>query len=294
MDSWIARRSLYEGRLFELGHVVCRPTPELRHEVTYAGLNVLALPTAGVFALHRGPRRHVVATPNHGVFISADKPCKVTFPGCVGDECLTLRLTSEGLARLAPESLRGQGFADRIRFARAVLSPGAILARSLLWRSFARSEADPLLVEESGIGLLRSALGAVGVSQRVPQRSHHVERVKEAISASPERKWTLEELARIAGVSPYHLSHVFNREVGTSVYRYATRSRLAKALEAVLDSSLDLTSIALDAGFASHSHFTARFRAFFGLTPDALRRSARSGEAAALRKIVTARPAATA
>ena len=116
----------------------------------------------------------------------------------------------------------------------------------------------------------------------------------DAISAAPERKWTLDELAGIAGVSPFHLSHVFNREVGTSVYRYALRSRLAMALEAVLDSRLDLTSIALDSGFTSHSHFTARFRAFFGLTPDALRRSARAGEAAALRKFVTARPAATA
>jgi transcriptional regulator GlxA family with amidase domain len=87
---------------------------------------------------------------------------------------------------------------------------------------------------------------------------------------------------------------VFNREVGTSVYRYAVGLRLAKALDAVLDSNLDLTSIALDAGFSSHSHFTARFRAFFGLTPLALRRSASPGKAAELRKFVTAHPAATA
>jgi len=72
------------------------------------------------------------------------------------------------------------------------------------------------------------------------------------------------------------------------------RLRLAKALNAVLDSDLDLTSIALDTGFASHSHFTARFRAFFGLTPEALRRAAGSGQASELRKIVTAQPAAAA
>jgi len=46
-DNWLTRRSLFKGRLFEVAHVVCRPTPDLRHEVTYAGLNVLALPTAG-------------------------------------------------------------------------------------------------------------------------------------------------------------------------------------------------------------------------------------------------------
>jgi AraC-like DNA-binding protein len=58
----------------------------------------------------------------------------------------------------------------------------------------------------------------------------------------------------------------------------------------VLDGDDDLTSIALDAGFASHSHFTARFRGFFGCTPAALRRTASASRLADLRKIVTARP----
>jgi AraC-like DNA-binding protein len=98
--------------------------------------------------------------------------------------------------------------------------------------------------------------------------------VKEAIATSPERKWTLGELAAIACVSPSHLAHAFSREVGTSVYRYAIRERLAKALEAVLGLEHRPHVDRPDSGFASHSHFTARFRAFFGLTPDALRRSA--------------------
>jgi AraC-like DNA-binding protein len=66
--------------------------------------------------------------------------------------------------------------------------------------------------------------------------------------------------------------------------------RLAHTLDAVLDCGDDLTTIALDAGFASHSHFTARFRSFFGCTPVALRRIATSARIAELRKIVTARP----
>ena len=101
---------MFKGRLFEIAHVACRPTPELRHEVAYAGINVLALPTAGLFALHPSRRRHVVATPNHAVFISAGRHYRVTFPGCIGDECLTLYLTPEGLARLAPEAMAREGF----------------------------------------------------------------------------------------------------------------------------------------------------------------------------------------
>jgi AraC family transcriptional regulator len=293
-EDWITRRTLYRGRLFELGHVVCRPTPEARTEVEYPALNVLALPTAGVFALHHGPRKQVLATPNHAVFIASGSPCRVSFPGNLGDECLVMRMSPEGLSELVPEAMTRDGFEASVLTSHVTLPASAILARSLLSRRFARGEADPLLVEEVGVGLLDAALGAARRMRRGESHSRHVRRVKEAISAAPERKWTLGALSDIAGVSPYHLAHVFNKEVGTSVYRYAVRQRLARALNAVLDSNLDLTSIALDTGFASHSHFTARFRAFFGLTPEALRRSAGSRSAAELRKIVTAQPAAAA
>jgi AraC family transcriptional regulator len=77
--------------------------------------------------------------------------------------------------------------------------------------------------------------------------------------------------------------------VGTSIYSYVLQERLAQSLDAVLDCGDDLTAVALDGGFASHSHFTARFRSFFGCTPVALRRIATAGRLAELRKITTAR-----
>ena len=96
-------------------------------------------------------------------------------------------------------------------------------------------------------------------------------------------------LAKVANLSPFHLCHVFRDSVGTSIYDYVLHERLAQTLDAVLDCGDDLTAIALDAGFASHSHFTARFRSFFGCTPGALRRIATAAQIAELRKIVTAR-----
>ena len=103
-------------------------------------------------------------------------------------------------------------------------------------------------------------------------------------------KWSVARLAKIANLSPFHLCHVFRQMVGTSIYDYVLHERLAHSLDAVLDGGDDLTAIALDAGFASHSHFTARFRGFFGCTPTALRRAASAAALAELRKIVTARP----
>jgi AraC-like DNA-binding protein len=63
---------------------------------------------------------------------------------------------------------------------------------------------------------------------------------------------------------------VFHELVGTSIYDYVYE-RLAQALNAVLDSGDD-NHDRTRCGFASHSHFTARFRRFFGCTPTALRR----------------------
>ena len=73
------------------------------------------------------------------------------------------------------------------------------------------------------------------------------------------------------------------------MYSYVLRSRLASTLDAVLDAGADLSAIALQSGFASHSHFTARFRGLFGLTPSELRRRAGARKAAELRRIVTAK-----
>ena len=282
-DAWIARRTLYEGALFEIGHVICRPWPDLRTEVQAAPFNILALTTAGMWALHEGPRRHVVATPNDAIFVSAGQSHRVSFPGYVGDQAITVRIMPEGLARLAPQA----GAVTT----RTILPAEAILARAMLMRTLTLTPGDPLLIEELTASLLNSTLDSAKPSRK---SSLHVERVKEAISTTPDRKWTLGELSGIAGISPCHLAHVFQDEVGTSVYRYTVRLRLAAALNAVLDSNKDITTIALDAGFASHSHFTARFRAFFGITPDGLRRTARSGRVAELRKIVTAPLAAAA
>ena len=91
-------------------------------------------------------------------------------------------------------------------------------------------------------------------------------------------------------MSPFHLCHVFRETVGTSIYDYVLHERLAHTLDACSTAATISPTIALDAGFASHSHFTARFRSFFGCTPVALRRIATAAQIAELRKIMTARP----
>ena len=93
----------------------------------------------------------------------------------------------------------------------------------------------------------------------------------------------MRELARALAVSPFHLARVFRATVGRSLHAWRTQVRLRVALERVLDGA-DLMTVALDAGFSSHSHFTQSFRTAFGAAPSTVR----SLPAAALSKILTA------
>jgi len=320
------RRTLFENEWLQVGHISVRPASSECGELEVSPLNVLALPLAGVFAKHDGPRRHDIATPQHALLISAGRPYRLSFPGCIGDSCLALRFSSEALAHAMPEALAGSGtgsgssggFDEAIFATQTLLPPAVMLARSQLWQRLAAGggEVDALEAEQRAIDLLAAALGAarrqragsvrsgVGVHGGVLgvhgaaravrgggaawRRMRPVARTVEAIGSAPEHRWTLHELAALACVSPSHLAHVFRSETGLSVWGYVLRSRLARGLEAVLDSDAALTEVALDAGFASHSHFTAKFRSLFGCTPQQLRRGASRRTAHDLRRIATA------
>lgn len=319
------RCTLFESEWLQVGHIRVRPASSECGELEVSPLNVLALPLAGVFAKHDGPRRHGIATPQHALLISAGRPYRLSFPGCIGDSCLALRVSSEALAHVMPEAMAGSGsssgggFDEEVFATQTLLPPAVMLARTQLWQRLAAGggEVDVLEAEQRAIDLLAAALGAArrqragaaarrgggeyveygahrargavhgsggGTSRRLRPVAHTVE----AIGSAPERRWTLPELAALACVSPSHLAHVFRAETGLSVWGYVLRSRLARGLEAVLDSDAALTEVALDAGFASHSHFTAKFRALFGCTPQQLRRGASRRSACDLRRIATA------
>jgi AraC family transcriptional regulator len=167
-----------------------------------------------------------------------------------------------------------------------------MMRRDYLRRRASDPGAERFEIETLGLELLDLCLGALREqpsSQRAThlRRSRAVERVKEAVAVAPARGWSVANLAKIANLSPFHLCHVFRELTGVSVYDYVLHERLAQAMQAVLDGG-DITAIALDAGFASHSHFTARFKRFFGCTPSALRQSI------GVRKIMTARTRAQA
>ena len=100
-------------------------------------------------------------------------------------------------------------------------------------------------------------------------RRELVERAKRVLAETFRESLSLPVLAAHVGVSVFHLCRVFRRLTGFTLHGYRNALRLKAALENL---SADLTGVALELGFSSHSHFTAAFRKEFGVTPSALRR----------------------
>lgn len=77
----------------------------------------------------------------------------------------------------------------------------------------------------------------------------------------------IENLAKLAALSPFYYQRLFSRLVKRPVAEYVKLRRMAKAAEALLKEDNHILDIALEFGFSSHEHFTRTFKGTFGMTP---------------------------
>jgi AraC family transcriptional regulator len=82
---------------------------------------------------------------------------------------------------------------------------------------------------------------------------------------------SLDDIARSAGVSRYHLVRAFGFATGRSIMRYVRARRLTEAARSLAGGASDILAVALDARYGSHEAFTRAFREQFGLPPEAVR-----------------------
>ena len=138
-----------------------------------------------------------------------------------------------------------------------------------------RADVDAGWVDETVLGVLRRVLAsAYDESVPAPISRGDVDRVEEAKRIIAERVTSvvsLRELARGVDSSPFRLCRTFKAQTGETLTSYRHSLRLRLALDRLRDRRTDLTDLALDLGYSSHSHFTAVFRRRFGITPSAVR-----------------------
>ena len=86
----------------------------------------------------------------------------------------------------------------------------------------------------------------------------------------------LTDIARDAGVHAVHLARAFRECFGCTPGEYVRQRRIDHASHELSASVRSIAEIALDAGFASPSHFATAFRRATGMTPRAYRAHARA------------------
>ena len=80
-----------------------------------------------------------------------------------------------------------------------------------------------------------------------------------------------ETLAAVAGFSIPHFHRVFRAQVGESAISYVRRLRLERAARKLRMGAVDITEVALAAGYDSHAAFSKAFKQQFGLSPSEFR-----------------------
>lgn len=246
--------------------------------------HVVAFPYRGLFEVHRG-RERAVAEPGSMVFFNEGEAYRTGHPCGGGDEGSAIAVRADVLVEAL--SRHDPGVAERpeapFRHLSAASSARTYLLQRLLFLRVAGEGAgDAMEVEESALALLEEVAAVAchgdgrAAASRPPASALHRETVDAArrfLASRLAEPLSLAAVGRAAGVSPFHLCRVFRAVTGTTVSRYRHRLRLRASLERVASADADLSAVALDHGYSSHSHFTAAFRREFGLTPTQFRRA---------------------
>jgi AraC-like DNA-binding protein len=264
--------------------------PSEGHSATYQ----IAFPYRGLLVWHVG-RDDVVGDSNQVLFVAGGEDYRLSEPLPGGYAELIVTPDVETLAEIAntSESRLPAHPLFRRRSRRASPELQSLRARFLHWAAGGAGGAggpgatgapggDTLAAEELTLALVRAALAEdaprpePGVGTRLLLR-----RAKEVLEAEFATPIRLHHVARTVGASPTYLTDLFRRLEGVSMHRYVAQLRLARAL-VELPHADDLSALALDVGFSSHSHFSAAFRRAFGCTPSQFREAARARRRPAL------------
>jgi AraC family transcriptional regulator len=245
------------------------PADAEHHDPEYetAALDSIAIIEAGSFDVRYAGERWrfgpgSVFLTLRGMEFSCEHGCETP-----DDRCLSVTLTEQ-----ASEDLRTAGVAE-FRPPLTLLS-----ARS---RFLYRRLRDCGAGQEMRLELLAGALFesmATDTSSPRPREPgeetvlmRRVGRVIELIEAEFDQPLTLAQLARVAGLSPYHFSRVFRDFTGVPPHRFLAAVRLRHAAR-MLAEGASVTSSCYASGFGSLSHFVTAFRKRYGVQPSAARR----------------------
>ncbi len=191
-----------------------------------------------------------------------------------GDRCLSFQLTPEfveGVVTAVPG-------VRRIAFSAPRLPPHPLLLPIVAAAEAAREDADVAAFEEVALrlaGAVSAALAASTPRPPAPSRRHErgISAALRRIEAEADEPLPLADLARGAGMSPYHFLRTFRAMVGMTPHQFVLHTRLHRAAVRLRGTADSISAIAFAAGFSDLSTFNRRFQRIMGQSPSAYRAS---------------------
>lgn len=95
----------------------------------------------------------------------------------------------------------------------------------------------------------------------------------EQIMSEPAKLWSVDQMAAVCTVSRAQLMRLFKQKLDASPHAFVHRIRLQKAAQQLKQCADSVLAIALTCGFQSETHFCKAFKAMYGCTPSAYRKS---------------------
>ena len=150
------------------------------------------------------------------------------------------------------------------------------------WKRRGRTDpVDPLRIEEAVVLLLDRVLArAYGGTRRDSAPPRRASRALDLADAAKgwmapriASRLTLARIARALDCSIFHLCRSFRCATGMTLHGYREQVRVRIALERLGSGDHELSRLALDLGYSSHSHFTSGFKRAFGATPSQARQA---------------------
>jgi AraC-like DNA-binding protein len=286
MDLSSVDQLVFESQIVRIGLFRCRPWQPWFEDTGPIHDHLIVFPRTSVRITHAGDQP-IVADPNVVMFYNKGQRYRRGKLSERGDLCEWFAFHSAVIADVV--RLYDEGSAEREGRPFA-LTHGPSDARCYLLQRLAVDHAlcagppDHLYVEETLLYVLgqviEKAYSARGIGSSVYAQNTQRAQVELAnalkvllATAFHERR-SLTQLARDVHSSPFHLCRIFRCQTGWSIHRYLNQLRLRTALEYIAQGDTDLTTLGLNLGYSSHSHFTQAFHRTFGMSPSTLRRLA--------------------